>query len=68
MILLSPSLGCRLIIYIMFPMNGNGRKFAISNLYQPVQEGRLPAACHIFETFQLLPHGAPICVGDNGSP
>ena len=38
---------------------------AISNLYQPPQEGRLPAACHIFEILQLLPPGTPwICVGD----
>lgn len=42
----------------------------MSNLYQPPQEGRLPAACHIFEILQPMPPGTPwICVGDfNDSP
>ena len=34
-------------------------------LYQPPEESRMPVACHILETFQLLPNGTPwLCFGD----
>ena len=68
-ILVEASLRCRLIDQLS---EDEGQvvtvmveNIAISNLYQPPQESRLHASCHIFETLQILPPGTPwICFGD----
>ena len=43
---------------------------AVTSWYQPPQESRIPAACHILESLQLLPRGTPwVGLGDwNDTP